>query len=83
MAGHLKTALCPDGAVVPYPPHLVVRNKHAYYPIDGKPQVGRYCACMVCGEINTRTKSRNGDARFIRKHRRCGLSRGAQQRTES
>lgn len=56
-----------------YPPHLVPGNLYTHV-WRGREQVGRHTACLVC-EVSSNTRNRNGDARFIRAHRRCGFSR--------
>lgn len=55
-----------------YPPHLVPGNLfcHRWH---GKVQIGRVTTCQVCG-VTSETRNRNGDARFIRAHRRCGFA---------
>lgn len=54
-----------------YPPHLVPGNLYTHV-WRGREQVGRHTACLVCG-VSSNTRNRNGDARFIRAHRRCGF----------
>lgn len=54
-----------------YPPHLEVATLF-FHRWKGRKEVGRYVVCLVCNtESNTRT--RRGDARFIRAHRRCAF----------
>lgn len=53
-----------------YPPHLEVAILCHYW--KGQQQIGRYVRCSVCG-VDSNTRNRNGDARFIRQHRKCGL----------
>jgi hypothetical protein len=54
-----------------YPPHLTPGNLlcHVW---KGTQQIGRSTTCLICG-VQSNTRNRNGDARFIRAHRRCGL----------
>ena len=54
-----------------YPPHLKVVNWNGHN-WRGTEQIGRIVTCEVCG-IRSNTRNRNGDAGFIRQHRRCGF----------
>lgn len=54
-----------------YPPHLIVRNWNCHTRL-GVETVGRVVTCLVC-DVMSNTRSRGGDARFIRAHRRCAL----------
>lgn len=56
-----------------YPAHLEVANLYAHR-WRGEEQVGRHVVCHVCG-VESNTRNRNGDARFLRAHRRCGFRR--------
>lgn len=60
-----------------YPAHLVVGNLYCHV-WRGEQQVGRHVECLVCG-ITNNTRNRNGDARFVRAHRRCGFDRQAEK----
>lgn len=57
-----------------YPLHIEAGNFY-FHQWKGERQVGRYLKCLVCG-ITNNTRNRNGDARFIRTHKRCGFDRG-------
>jgi hypothetical protein len=57
-----------------YPPHLEAGNLLCHH-WRGEDQIGRHLVCHVCNESNN-TRNRNGDARFIRRHRRCGFNGG-------
>jgi hypothetical protein len=54
-----------------YPAHLEVVNWNCH-TWRGQEQIGRVTTCLICG-IQSNTRNRNGDARFIRAHRRCGM----------
>jgi hypothetical protein len=56
-----------------YPPHLEVGNLYCHV-WRGHEQIGRHVECLVC-KVTNNTRNRNGDARFIRRHRRCGFDR--------
>lgn len=57
-----------------YPPHLEVGNLHTHRR-KGREEIGRFVVCLACN-VESNTRTRNGDARFIRAHRRCWRSRG-------
>lgn len=59
------------GAPVCYPPHLDVGNLQ-FHRWKGENQMGRVVTCLVCN-ITSNTRNRNGDAKFIRAHRRCSF----------
>ena len=71
MARWLRGDLTPDGAPDCYPPHLEVWNL-CCHNWRGQRQPGRFVRCLVCN-VASNTRNRNGDARFIRAHRRCAL----------
>lgn len=52
-----------------YPPHLEVVNWNSHC-WKGVVQPGRCVTCLACN-VHNNTRNRNGDARFIRAHRRC------------
>jgi hypothetical protein len=54
-----------------YPRHLEPGNLYTHI-WKGERQVGRFTRCLACG-VESNTRNRNGDARFIRAHRRCGM----------
>jgi hypothetical protein len=54
-----------------YPPHLTVVN-WSFHTWRGQEQIGRVTACLIC-DVQSNTRNRNGDAKFIRAHRRCGM----------
>jgi hypothetical protein len=56
-----------------YPPHLDVGNLYCHR-LRGAVQVGRHIVCLVCNE-SSNSRTRNGDARFILAHKRCGFRR--------
>lgn len=58
-----------------YPAHLEPGNFFHHYWRDEQ-QVGRHTKCLICN-VESNTRNRNGDARFIRAHRRCGFLLGA------
>jgi hypothetical protein len=59
-----------------YPPHLDVGNLYCHH-WKGQSQVGRSVKCLACN-VESNTRNRNGDAKFIRQHRRCGLLQPAE-----
>lgn len=56
-----------------YPPHLQVGNLY-FHRWRGQDQLGRHIKCLICN-VDSNTRTRNGDAKFIRAHRRCGFLR--------
>lgn len=56
-----------------YPPHLEVANLFCHHR-KGKSEVGRVITCKVC-DMTSNSRTRNGDAKFLRAHRRCWRSR--------
>lgn len=54
-----------------YPPHLEPGNLYCHH-WKGEDQVGRHTYCAIC-DVHSNSRNRNGDARFIRAHRRCGF----------
>lgn len=52
-----------------YPPHLTVANWNCHVR-KGVETPGRCVTCLAC-DAHSNTRTRNGDARFIRAHRRC------------
>ena len=61
------------GARSYYPAHLEVGNLHCHH-WRGEDQVGRHVRCLACN-VTSNTRNRNGDARFIRAHRKCAPTR--------
>jgi hypothetical protein len=57
-----------------YPPHLVVGN-FLYYVRKGVKQIGRHIECLACNVTNN-SRTRNGDAKFLKQHRRCVIYKG-------
>lgn len=55
-----------------YPAHLEVDNLFSHN-WKGRQQVGCFIRCLVC-DVESNTRNRNGDAKFVKKHRRCGLT---------
>lgn len=54
-----------------YPAHLEVAV--LMHSRRGRQEPGRHVVCLVCG-VDSNTRTRNGDAAFLREHRRCGYA---------